>query len=105
MRISDWSSDVCSSDLHLGGGDAHHAQRAAAMPLISMQNQTHMPGWPDGQRAAHPPVRQGGTTQRPPPRSVPSEEMASAKPDETRSGYSAPPAGARHEAETACSSR
>src|SRR3546814_18001587 len=25
MRISDWSSDVCSSDLHLGLGAAHRA--------------------------------------------------------------------------------
>src|SRR3546814_4923304 len=27
MRISDWSSDVCSSDLHQSGGDADHDQR------------------------------------------------------------------------------
>src|SRR3546814_5545285 len=26
MRISDWSSDVCSSDLHLGRGPCRHGQ-------------------------------------------------------------------------------
>src|SRR3546814_1478246 len=29
MRISDWSSDVCSSDLTAGGGDGHGEQRRA----------------------------------------------------------------------------
>src|SRR3546814_10513586 len=29
MRISDWSSDVCSSDLHRAGGDVHDAPEAA----------------------------------------------------------------------------
>src|SRR3546814_16258763 len=29
MRISDWSSDVCSSDLHQGGGGGDHAGRRA----------------------------------------------------------------------------
>src|SRR3546814_2287028 len=30
MRISDWSSDVCSSDLHLG--EAHHRQLLRVVP-------------------------------------------------------------------------
>src|SRR3546814_9206654 len=36
MRISDWSSDVCSSDLHLDGAagqaEGHSHQRAGARP-------------------------------------------------------------------------
>src|SRR3546814_2826807 len=31
MRISDWSSDVCSSDLEAAGGDRHAADRDRAV--------------------------------------------------------------------------
>src|SRR3546814_16190998 len=41
MRISDWSSDVCSSDLHatlaLGAGIAAKAVRAAALAQLRCQ--------------------------------------------------------------------
>src|SRR3546814_4603392 len=33
MRISDWSSDVCSSDLHAGGGEIHRADPAATKTI------------------------------------------------------------------------
>src|SRR3546814_6121072 len=32
MRISDWSSDVCSSDLRRGGGAVARRQRLADLP-------------------------------------------------------------------------
>src|SRR3546814_18203851 len=42
MRISDWSSDVCSSDLGLRKGRCHHAgaralQRRAELPADSLE--------------------------------------------------------------------
>src|SRR3546814_14965572 len=36
MRISDWSSDVCSSDLTEGAGTLPAKGRAAAAPLLSL---------------------------------------------------------------------
>src|SRR3546814_1790917 len=40
MRISDWSSDVCSSDLHTGGaGSLEHGQQAVA--VIAGDDVTH----------------------------------------------------------------
>src|SRR3546814_13275243 len=40
MRISDWSSDVCSSDLDMGGGfgnKAHFFKEEALVAIIAMQ--------------------------------------------------------------------
>src|SRR3546814_19309653 len=34
MRISDWSSDVCSSDLLVGVGNAEHRQRIGIAPAF-----------------------------------------------------------------------
>src|SRR3546814_13269184 len=35
MRISDWSSDVCSSDLAAAAGSGPHDRQAAAAPAVS----------------------------------------------------------------------
>src|SRR3546814_2358837 len=68
MRISDWSSDVCSSDLqpHAGGaGTFAHApaadpRRAQATPVRTRDGRHRPAGTPDPPRLHHP----GGATAR-----------------------------------------
>src|SRR3546814_17977067 len=65
LRISDWSSDVCSSDLHAGqqlpavpqlhGNDAHRLRRVAARAVERHDLPAPVggqPGWPGAQIAA-----------------------------------------------------
>src|SRR3546814_19327327 len=47
MRISDWSSDVCSSDLERGPGESAHARQAGE----GCEGRSQAPG--KGERARH----------------------------------------------------
>src|SRR3546814_20963563 len=63
MRISDWSSDVCSSDLEHGEEQVRHQRHhdgddagatlvfACRMPLLPPQHVESLPAVEDGQRA------------------------------------------------------
>src|SRR3546814_2701738 len=68
MRISDWSSDVCSSDLCGRGGGGEREQRKAAQhvgryrhPFFSSCKPVLRPAWqrsaPAGQKVARRPTR------------------------------------------------
>src|SRR3546814_16309727 len=53
MRISDWSSDVCSADLALagieeGGGTIHHQRRRLALGVGAGDGKLHALILPDG---------------------------------------------------------
>src|SRR3546814_2348448 len=41
MRISDWSSDVCSSDLHIGLGNFHRAHMAVYLDDLFARGEGH----------------------------------------------------------------
>src|SRR3546814_7549467 len=51
MRISDWSSDVCSSDLPAGGGGSEAARRAGGRARLEMAVHLSRTGRRDGERA------------------------------------------------------
>src|SRR3546814_2999351 len=42
MRISDWSSDVCSSDLAVGGGVRHRSVAALHLHAVPLREQLHV---------------------------------------------------------------
>src|SRR3546814_20848472 len=51
MRISDWSSDVCSSDLHVAG---HHAKRELGTSVLGQEISLPVIISPTGVQAVHP---------------------------------------------------
>src|SRR3546814_6739139 len=73
LRISDWSSDVCSSDLHVGAyGVSVFRAGAALFILMGLAGCTGLvPS--AGQRGAPPPQRASGTA--PAARPVPAKPM------------------------------
>src|SRR3546814_18702884 len=52
MRISDWSSDVCSSDLYADGDTVHHAQLTFGNGMVMLGSADNASQW--GRQVAQP---------------------------------------------------
>src|SRR3546814_17684496 len=64
MRISDWSSDVCSSDLWAGSGDgSRSADEMRALELLGLEADADFTavkkGWREMAKMVHPDVKPG----------------------------------------------